>query len=76
MGLLLTEAEVAEKLQVSLACLRRWRLEKRGPRFIKVGVLVRYPAESLDEWFDSLPTGGRTSQRPGQTGVAEKMTSL
>jgi predicted DNA-binding transcriptional regulator AlpA len=61
-GTLLTEAEVAEKLRVSLACLRRWRLEKRGPRFIKVGVLVRYPAEGLDQWFDSLPIGGSSSQ--------------
>jgi excisionase family DNA binding protein len=72
---LLTEAEVAERLRVSLACLRRWRLEKRGPRFIKVGVLVRYSAEGLDEWFDSLPTGGRSSQRVRKS-ADENITSL
>ena len=76
MGTLLTEAEVAEKARVSLACLRRWRLEKRGPQFINVGVLVRYPAESLDEWFNSLPTGGRGNERAGQTGAAEKITGV
>jgi excisionase family DNA binding protein len=57
-GVLLTELEVAERLRVSLACLRRWRLERRGPRFLKVGSLVRYPAEELDHWIDSLPAGG------------------
>jgi excisionase family DNA binding protein len=57
-GALLTELEVAERLRVSLACLRRWRLERRGPRFLKVGSLVRYPAEELDRWINSLPVGG------------------
>jgi len=57
-GMLLTEPEVAERLRVSLACLRRWRLERRGPRFLKVGSLVRYPAEELDRWIESLPVGG------------------
>lgn len=57
-GILLTEPEVAERLRVSLACLRRWRLERRGPHFVKVGSLVRYPAEELDRWIESLPTGG------------------
>jgi excisionase family DNA binding protein len=51
-GALLTELEVAERLRVSLACLRRWRLERRGPRFLKVGSLVRYPAEELDRWIN------------------------
>ena len=39
---LLTECDVSERLHVSVASLRRWRLENRGPRFIKVGSLVRY----------------------------------
>jgi len=57
-GLLLTEPEVAERLRVSFACLRRWRLERRGPRFLKVGSLVRYPADELNHWIESLPAGG------------------
>jgi excisionase family DNA binding protein len=57
-GILLTEPEVADRLRVSLACLRRWRVERRGPRFVKVGSLVRYPADRLDEWIESLPAGG------------------
>jgi DNA-binding transcriptional regulator YiaG len=37
---LLTEQEVSRQLHVSLATLRRWRLERRGPKFIKVSSLV------------------------------------
>jgi predicted DNA-binding transcriptional regulator AlpA len=55
---LLTEEEVALHLHVSLAALRRWRLEGRGPRFIKVSALVRYRPEELEQWLASRPTGG------------------
>jgi excisionase family DNA binding protein len=58
MSTLLTEQEVAKRLQVSLASIRRWRLERRGPQFIKVGSLVRYRPEDLESWLASLPTGG------------------
>lgn len=44
---LVTEVDVAKKLRVSLACLRRWRLERRGPPFLKVGTLVRYRVDEL-----------------------------
>jgi excisionase family DNA binding protein len=60
-GTLLTESEVAARLRVSLACLRRWRLERRGPRFLKVGSRVRYPVEELDRWIEALPAGGSVS---------------
>jgi hypothetical protein len=43
------EQDVADRLHISLASLRRWRLEKRGPRFIKVRSLVRYRPEDLEE---------------------------
>jgi excisionase family DNA binding protein len=55
---LLTEEEVAKQLRVSIASLRRWRLEQRGPRFIKVGSLVRYRPEEIESWLAALPTGG------------------
>lgn len=58
MANLLTEGEIAQKLNVSLASVRRWRLERRGPQFIKVGSLVRYRPEDLDLWLAALPTGG------------------
>lgn len=54
----LTEEQVAKRLSVSLASVRRWRLEKRGSVFKKVGALVRYRPEDVDAWLDALPTGG------------------
>ena len=59
----LTEKEVAAQISVSLATLRRWRLVQRGPRFFKVGALVRYRPEDLVQWLGSLPTGGATPQQ-------------
>jgi predicted DNA-binding transcriptional regulator AlpA len=58
MEALLNETQVSEKLQVSLACLRRWRLLGAGPQYIKMGPLVRYRPESIDHWVEEQPTGG------------------
>jgi predicted DNA-binding transcriptional regulator AlpA len=55
---LLNETQVSEKIQVSLACLRRWRLRGEGPPYVKVGPLVRYSPEAITEWIETLPTGG------------------
>ena len=67
---LLTETEVAQRLKVSLACLRRWRLENRGPSFLKVGSLVRYPVDELDSWLRSLPRKGPSGSNPPPSAVA------
>ena len=67
MSTLLTEDEVARQLRVSVASLRRWRLERRGPQFIKVGSLVRYRPEEIEAWLAVLPTGGSSmAERPAQ----------
>lgn len=66
MSALLTETEVSHVLRVSLATLRKWRVDKRGPRFIKIGPLVRYQLEDLREWLSSLPTGGICSRAAHQ----------
>ena len=65
MSSLLTEGEVAQRLRVSLASVRRWRLEQRGPQFIKVGSLVRYRPEDLEGWLAALQTGGYQSETDG-----------
>jgi excisionase family DNA binding protein len=63
MQIFLTEKDVAKQINLSLATLRRWRLERRGPRFVKVGALVRYRPEDLEQWMAALPTGGTAPQR-------------
>jgi len=57
---LLNERQVAERLTVSVATVRRWRLLGQGPRYIKVGSAVRYRAEDVAEWLNSRPTGGES----------------
>lgn len=54
----LTENEVAERTQISLATLRRWRLENKGPLYRKFGSLVRYAEDELVNWENAQPLGG------------------
>ncbi len=56
---LLNEHEVAKACALSVATLRKWRTQKRGPRFVKLGShLVRYRVEDVHEWLASRPSGG------------------
>ena len=59
----LNEIQLSEKIRVSLACLRRWRLRGEGPQYVKVGPLVRYRPEAVEQWVDALPPGGN-GRRP------------
>jgi predicted DNA-binding transcriptional regulator AlpA len=52
------ENEVAELFGVSVATVRRWRLLKQGPQFLKLGASVRYRDEDLLRWLESRPRGG------------------
>lgn len=49
---LFNEIELAKRLNVSVATVRRWRYEGGGPRFLKLGNLVRYRREDLDQWLE------------------------
>ena len=64
MDSLLMEEAVSEKLQVSLACLRRWRLQGEGPQYVKMGPMVRYRPKDIEEWLATLPTGGNGHRLP------------
>jgi predicted DNA-binding transcriptional regulator AlpA len=57
----LTESEVSDRTHISVATLRQWRLENRGPKFHKFGSLVRYPEEDLTHWERAQPSGGEPS---------------
>jgi predicted DNA-binding transcriptional regulator AlpA len=59
----LTENEVAERTRISLATLRRWRLENRGPKYRKFGSLVRYAEDELVAWEEAQPAGGDVSRQ-------------
>jgi hypothetical protein len=55
---LLDERDVARITRMSLASVRRWRLLRRGPRYLKIGSSVRYRPADLFAWLDSCPSGG------------------
>ena len=56
--ILLNEFDVARVTALSVASVRRWRLFKRGPKYMKIGASVRYRAEDVRAWLESRPTGG------------------
>lgn len=70
---LLTENQVSENLQVSLACLRRWRLRGEGPQYVKVGPLVRHRPGDLEGWVAGLPTGGNGNRFPVRSSSRAKL---
>jgi predicted DNA-binding transcriptional regulator AlpA len=52
-GELLTIQELAERLTVSVGCIRAWRLRGDGPPAIRVGTALRWDPHEVDEWIDS-----------------------
>jgi len=63
---LLNEREVATSCSISVLTLRKWRSEKRGPRFIKISTLVRYRPEDIDAWIaeqQSAPSVGQEARQ-------------
>jgi len=55
---LLNEHDVARIAGLSVASVRRWRLLRQGPKYLKLGSAVRYKAEDVSAWLASRPTGG------------------
>ena len=58
----LTEKEVASRLGISAAALRKWRLSQYGPVFLRLGSRVVYPADKLAQWLASRPKGGEPAK--------------
>ena len=55
---LLNEHDVARITGLSVASVRRWRLLRQGPKYLKIGAAVRYKAEDISAWLESRPSGG------------------
>lgn len=50
---LLTETDLAAYLKVSKRTIQKWRLTGEGPSFLKIGHLVRYSKDDIDQWIVS-----------------------
>lgn len=48
----MNESELARQANISTAVLRKWRREGTGPRFIKLGRLVRYRVRDVEAWLE------------------------
>jgi hypothetical protein len=61
---LLTEHDLARMIEMSIHSVRRWRLRRKGPRFIKISTrpglrgVVRYRPEDIRARLDSRPGAG------------------
>ncbi len=58
LGTLLNEHDVARITGLSVASVRRWRLLRQGPKYLKIGAAVRYKPEDVSAWLESRPSGG------------------
>jgi hypothetical protein len=49
----MTTAQAAEHLGFVPNTMARYRAEKKGPDYYKIGRDVRYSAEDLDRWYEA-----------------------
>lgn len=55
---LLNEHDVARITGLSVATIRRRRLFKLPPKYLKISAAVRYRPEDIAKWLKSCPTWG------------------
>lgn len=61
---LFDEHDLARITGLSVGSVRRWRLLKRGPKYIKLGAAVRYRPQDVSAWIESRPAGGEQPSVP------------
>jgi predicted DNA-binding transcriptional regulator AlpA len=54
----LTPPETARFLGIKEATLASWRCKGKGPRYVKVGGIVRYARADVDRWLAARRRGG------------------
>jgi hypothetical protein len=54
----ISDLEVEASYGIPRKTLQNWRVLGRGPIYRKFGKSVRYDVRSLEEYFESLPSGG------------------
>jgi predicted DNA-binding transcriptional regulator AlpA len=60
---LLNEHDVARITGLSVASVRRWRLLRQGPKYLKIGAAVRYKPKDVLAWLSSHGFRRRTPFR-------------
>jgi predicted DNA-binding transcriptional regulator AlpA len=69
---LLNENDVARITGLSVVSVRRWRLLRRGPKYLKIGTAARYKPEDVSAWLESRPAGGSHEPEARATGATAR----
>lgn len=48
--MLLSTKELAVRWKISPSTIRKWRVQKKGPKYIRIGGTVRYRIEDVQEY--------------------------
>lgn len=59
---LLTEAQAADFLNISVRSLQSWRVRGGGPAYLKLGRSVRYRYRELQTWLDANLAASTSAQ--------------
>jgi predicted DNA-binding transcriptional regulator AlpA len=59
---ILSESDLARRLDVSVSGLRKWRRESTGPKFIRIGRLIRYSFCDMQAWLSTRKEGQSDNQ--------------
>jgi predicted DNA-binding transcriptional regulator AlpA len=65
---LIDEHEAAALIGVTASTMNSWRVKRVGPRFVRVGRLVRYRPSDVRSYIDEKLV--HTSDQPGKRGGA------
>ena len=71
---LLNEHDVARITGLSVASVRRWRVLRQGPKYLKIGAAVSYKPEDISAWLESRPSGGGDKAQARLTGTGARRT--
>ena len=48
---MLKDTDVALALGVSVSTIRKWRIQKLGPKYLKIGASIRYRPQDIAEFI-------------------------
>jgi transcriptional regulator with XRE-family HTH domain len=68
----MSESELARRANVSVAVLRKWRRDQSGPRYLKLGRLVRYLERDVDTWLEAHAVDGQQGSAPGAGNMSSR----
>lgn len=74
---LLTADELSQLIKVGIGTLEQWRHRGEGPRFVKLGRLVRYRVVDVQDWVKEgwSPSSGDDDHQPTATSSQSRSSS-